>query len=79
LGGIGGTWFSPIVNTPEVGILGVSRAAMKPVFQENGEFVPRLILPFSLSYDHRVIDGAAGVRFTQFVSGMLSDIRQLLL
>ena len=79
LGGIGGTWFSPIVNTPEVGILGVSRAAMKPVFQENGEFVPRLILPFSLSYDHRVIDGAAGVRFTQFVGGMLSDIRQLLL
>lgn len=79
LGGIGGTWFSPIVNAPEVAILGVSRAAMKPIYQQKGEFVPRLILPFSLSYDHRVIDGAMGARFTKFVSSMLSDIRRLLL
>ncbi|MCF7796216.1 MAG: 2-oxo acid dehydrogenase subunit E2 [Candidatus Marinimicrobia bacterium] len=78
LGGIGGTYFTPIVNTPEVAILGVSRAAMKPIWRD-GEFVPRLILPFSLSYDHRVIDGAAGARFTKFVSDMLSDIRRLLL
>lgn len=79
LGGIGGTWFSPIVNAPEVAILGVSRATMKPIYQKNGEFVARLILPFSLSYDHRVIDGAAGVRFTKFVSEMLTDIRRLIL
>ncbi len=76
LGGIGGTAFTPIVNAPEVAILGVSRAAMKPVYSD-GEFVPRLILPFSLSYDHRVIDGADGVRFTRYLSNMLSDIRNL--
>ncbi len=78
LGGIGGLHFTPIVNTPEVAILGVSRAAMKPVY-ENGEFVPRLIMPFALSYDHRVIDGVAGAQFTQFLSTILTDIRHILL
>jgi pyruvate dehydrogenase E2 component (dihydrolipoamide acetyltransferase) len=78
LGGIGGTQFTPIVNSPEVAILGVSRSQMKPVW--NGEeFEPRLIMPFSLSYDHRVIDGAQGVRFTSYLAGLLSDIRTLLL
>jgi len=78
LGGIGGTAFTPIVNAPEVAILGVSRAQMKPVYID-GEFVPRLILPLSLSYDHRVIDGADGARFTSFLSKVLSDTRRLLL
>jgi len=78
LGGIGGLHFSPIVNTPEVAILGVSRAAMKPVYR-NDELVPRLILPFALSYDHRVIDGMAGVQFTQYLSTVLADIRHILL
>jgi len=78
LGGIGGTAFTPIVNSPEVAILGVSRAAMKPVYID-GEFVPRLILPLSLSYDHRVIDGADGARFTSFLNKVLSDTRRLLL
>jgi len=78
LGGIGGTNFTPIVNTPEVAILGVSRSAMKPVY-ENGEFVPRLMMPYALSYDHRVIDGVAAARFTQFLSTILSDIRHILL
>lgn len=78
LGGIGGTAFTPIVNSPEVAILGVSRASMKPVYI-NDEFVPRLILPLSLSYDHRVIDGADGARFTTFLSKVLSDTRRLLL
>jgi pyruvate dehydrogenase E2 component (dihydrolipoamide acetyltransferase) len=78
LGGIGGTAFTPIVNAPEVAVLGVSRAAMKPVYEKGG-FVPRLILPLSLSYDHRVIDGANGARFTQFISAMLSDTRRMLL
>ncbi len=78
LGGIGGTQFTPIVNAPEVAILGVSRAAMKPVW--NGKkFKPRLVMPFSLSYDHRVIDGAQGVRFTTYLAGLLSDIRRLVL
>ena len=72
LGGIGGTAFTPIVNAPEVAILGVSRASMKPVYI-NGEFVPRLMLPLSLSYDHRVVDGADGARFTAFLSKVLSD------
>ena len=63
---------------PEVAILGVSRSKMQQIYQ-NGEFVPRLILPLSLSYDHRVIDGAAAVRFTQYLSFILSDIRRLLL
>ncbi|MGD2052707.1 MAG: dihydrolipoyllysine-residue acetyltransferase [Gammaproteobacteria bacterium] len=78
LGGIGGTAFTPIVNAPEVAILGVSRAQMKPVYKD-GQFEPRLILPLSLSYDHRVIDGADGARFTSFLSRVLSDTRRLLL
>src|SRR5574340_84432 len=78
LGGIGGTAFTPIINAPEVAILGVSRAGMKPVYQ-NGEFVPRLMLPVSLSYDHRVIDGASAVRFTVFLTQVLADIRRLAL
>ena len=77
LGGIGGTKFTPIVNAPEVAILGVSRSKMEPVW--NGtEFEPRLILPLSLSYDHRVIDGADGARFTTHLSKMLSDIRRMM-
>lgn len=78
LGGIGGTAFTPIVNVPEVAILGISKSSYKPVY-ENGEFVPRLMLPLSLSYDHRVIDGAEGARFIVHLSNMLSDIRNLLL
>ena len=78
LGGIGGTLFTPIVNAPEVAILGVSRSSMQPVYQD-GEFVPRLVLPISLSYDHRVIDGADGARFTSYLSTVLSDTRRLLL
>lgn len=78
LGGIGGSAFTPIINAPQVAILGASRAAMKPVYQ-GGEFVPRLILPLSLSYDHRVIDGADGARFTRFLSAVLSDTRRMLL
>jgi pyruvate dehydrogenase E2 component (dihydrolipoamide acetyltransferase) len=66
LGGIGGTAFTPIVNWPEVAILGVSRGAMEPVWKD-GQFVPRLMLPLSLSYDHRVIDGADGMRFMKWV------------
>ncbi|MET0330606.1 MAG: dihydrolipoyllysine-residue acetyltransferase [Dyella sp.] len=78
LGGIGGTGFTPIVNAPEVAILGVSKAAMKPVW--NGkEFAPRLMLPLSLSYDHRVIDGALAARFAAFLATALGDIRRLLL
>ncbi len=80
LGGIGGTMFTPIINCPEVAILGVSRAAMKPVFnKKTGEFEPRLMLPLSLSYDHRVVDGADGARFTSHMRMMLSDVRRLLL
>jgi len=78
LGGIGGLHFTPIINAPEVAILGVSRAAMKPVYA-NDTFEPRLILPFSLSYDHRVIDGVAGAQFTQFLNTILTDIRHILL
>ena len=78
LGGIGGTAFTPIVNSPEVAILGLSRASMQPVYS-NGEFKPRLILPLSLSYDHRVIDGAEGARFVRFISESLGDIRRILL
>ncbi|MBY5981167.1 pyruvate dehydrogenase complex dihydrolipoyllysine-residue acetyltransferase [Ferrimonas balearica] len=78
LGGIGGTAFTPIVNAPEVAILGVSKSEMKPVW--NGkEFAPRLMLPLSLSYDHRVIDGADGARFSSTLAGYLSDIRKLVL
>jgi len=83
LGGIGGTAFTPIVNAPEVAILGVSRAAMRPVWVggkgEAGQFVPRLMLPLSLAYDHRVIDGAAAARFTSYLASVLSDIRRSLL
>jgi pyruvate dehydrogenase E2 component (dihydrolipoamide acetyltransferase) len=78
LGGIGGTAFTPIINAPEVAILGVSKSSMKPVYQ-NGEFVPRLMLPLSLSYDHRVIDGASAARFTKYLAQILSDIRRLAL
>jgi len=78
LGGIGGTAFTPIVNVPEVAILGVSKAAVKPVYQD-GQFVPRTMMPLSLSYDHRVIDGADGARFAVHLSNMLADIRNLLL
>jgi len=78
LGGIGGTYFTPIVNAPEVAILGVSRSKMQPVYID-GEFEPRLILPLGLSYDHRVIDGAQAARFTTFLSQVISDIRRILL
>jgi pyruvate dehydrogenase E2 component (dihydrolipoamide acetyltransferase) len=78
LGGIGGTSFTPIVNAPEVAILGVTRAAMKPVW-DGSAFVPRLMVPLSLSYDHRVIDGAAAARFVAYLVGVLSDLRRVLL
>src|SRR5213079_2679795 len=78
LGGIGGTGFTPIVNAPEVAILGVVRSAMKPVWN-GAEFVPRLMLPLSLSYDHRVIDGAAAARFVAHLAGVLTDLRRVLL
>jgi pyruvate dehydrogenase E2 component (dihydrolipoamide acetyltransferase) len=78
LGGIGGTFFTPIVNHPEVAILGVSRMEWKPVWKD-GAFVPRLMLPLSLSYDHRVIDGADAVRFTRRLAALLGDMRLLLL
>lgn len=78
LGGLGGVQFTPIVNAPEVAILGVSRSAMKPVWNGN-DFDARLILPLALSYDHRVIDGAAGVRFTSYLGRVLNDPRRLLL
>jgi pyruvate dehydrogenase E2 component (dihydrolipoyllysine-residue acetyltransferase) len=78
LGGIGGTAFTPIINAPEVAILGVARSQMRPVFRD-GAFVPRLMLPLSLAYDHRVIDGAAGARFTTYLASVLSDIRRTLL
>ncbi|AIJ08869.1 MULTISPECIES: pyruvate dehydrogenase complex dihydrolipoyllysine-residue acetyltransferase [Edwardsiella] len=78
LGGIGGTAFTPIVNAPEVAILGVSKSSMKPVW--NGkEFAPRLMLPLALSYDHRVIDGADGARFISFINSVMSDIRRLVM
>jgi pyruvate dehydrogenase E2 component (dihydrolipoamide acetyltransferase) len=77
LGGIGGTSFTPIINAPEVAILGVARSSMKPIYKD-GQFVPRLILPFTFAYDHRVIDGAAGARFTTFLSQQLADAKGLL-
>lgn len=80
LGSIGGTAFTPIINCPEVAILGVSRSRFEPVYDAStGGFVPRLMLPLSLSYDHRVIDGADGARFTSHLRQMLSDVRRLLL
>jgi len=78
LGGIGGTLFTPIINAPEVAILGVGKAVTKPVW-DGKQFAPRLLLPLSLSYDHRVIDGAQGARFIAFLSSVLSDIRRLVL
>ncbi len=78
LGGIGGTAFTPIINAPEVAILGVSRSVTRPVW-DGKEFTPRLMLPLSLSYDHRVIDGAAAARFTSYLASVLSDIRRSLL
>lgn len=79
LGSIGGTAFTPIVNSPEVAILGISKAQMKPVFNAQGEFEPRLMLPLSLSYDHRSVNGADGARFTGLLAKLLSDLRELLL
>jgi pyruvate dehydrogenase E2 component (dihydrolipoamide acetyltransferase) len=74
LGGIGGTFFTPIVNLPEVAILGISRARMEPVYsKETGQFAPRLMLPLSLSYDHRVVDGADGIRFLRWVADALEQ------
>ena len=78
LGGIGGTSFTPIVNAPEVAILGVTRSAMRPVWN-GSEFEPRLILPLSLSYDHRVIDGASAARFVAHLAAELKDLRRVLL
>ncbi|MDQ3287291.1 MAG: dihydrolipoyllysine-residue acetyltransferase [Pseudomonadota bacterium] len=78
LGGIGGTAFTPIINAPEVAILGVSKSAMKPVWDGAG-FAPKLVLPLSLSYDHRVIDGAAAARFTAYLAALLADLRRVLL
>lgn len=78
LGGIGGTAFTPIVNSPEVAILGLSRASIKPVYNDEA-FQPRLLLPMSLSYDHRVIDGAEAARFTRFIADSLADIRRIIL
>lgn len=78
LGGIGGTQFTPIVNAPEVAIMGLSKAKMQPVWN-GSDFEPRLVMPFSVSYDHRVVDGAEGVRFTTTVGQYLTDLRQLIL
>lgn len=78
LGGIGGSTFTPIINAPEVAILGASRSVTKPVWND-GQFAPRLMLPLSLSYDHRVIDGAEGARFITYLNGVLADIRRLVL
>ena len=78
LGGIGGTAFTPIINAPEVAILGVSKSSMKPVWNGNA-FDARLILPLSLSYDHRVIDGAAAARFTSYLAHLLADFRRAML
>ncbi|MDB5810962.1 MAG: aceF [Betaproteobacteria bacterium] len=78
LGGLGGTFFTPIINAPEVAILGVGKSVMKPVW-DGKQFAPRLMLPLSLSYDHRVVDGAQGARFIAYLSEVLSDIRRLVL
>ena len=78
LGGIGGTSFTPIVNWPEVAILGISRGRLEPVYRD-GQLVPRLLLPLSLSYDHRVIDGAAAARFTRRIAEMLENPLLMLL
>jgi pyruvate dehydrogenase E2 component (dihydrolipoamide acetyltransferase) len=78
LGGIGGTAFTPIVNAPEVAILGLSKSEIKPVW-DGKQFVPRLMLPMSLSYDHRVVDGAMGARFSVYLAEVLADLRKTLL
>jgi pyruvate dehydrogenase E2 component (dihydrolipoamide acetyltransferase) len=78
LGGIGGTHFTPIVNAPEVAILGLSKASIKPVW-DGKAFQPRLIMGLSLSYDHRVIDGASGARFAVYLADVLADMRKILL
>jgi len=78
LGGIGGTHFTPIINAPEVAILGLSRSAMAPRW-DGQQFVPRLVLPLSLSYDHRVIDGAAAARFNAYLAQVLADYRRIML
>ncbi|MES2024148.1 MAG: dihydrolipoyllysine-residue acetyltransferase [Pseudomonadota bacterium] len=78
LGGIGGTYFTPLINAPEVAIIGLSKTSMKPVW-DGKQFVPRLIMPLSLSYDHRVIDGAMGARFVTYLSEVLTDLRKSLL
>jgi len=78
LGGIGGTHFTPIINAPEVAILGVSKSAMKPVW-DGKQFVPQLTLPLSLSYDHRVIDGASAARFNAYLGAVLADFRRVIL
>jgi pyruvate dehydrogenase E2 component (dihydrolipoamide acetyltransferase) len=77
LGSIGGTYFTPIINAPEVAILGACRAAIRPVW-DGKEFAPRLIQPLSLSYDHRVIDGASAARFTAYLAAVLGDLRRAL-
>ena len=77
LGSLGGTGFTPIINAPEVAILGVSRSTLRPIYQD-GNLVPRLMLPLSLSYDHRVIDGVAGARFMNFIVAALADVHGLL-
>jgi pyruvate dehydrogenase E2 component (dihydrolipoamide acetyltransferase) len=78
LGGIGGTYFSPIINAPEVAILGVCRSNTRPVW-DGKQFGPRLILPLSLSYDHRVIDGASAARFNSYLIALLADLRRIML
>ena len=78
LGGIGGTVFTPIINAPEVAILGAGRAAMKPVW-DGAQFRPRLILPLSLSWDHRAVDGAAAARFLVYLARLLADLRRAML
>jgi pyruvate dehydrogenase E2 component (dihydrolipoamide acetyltransferase) len=78
LGGIGGTYFTPIINAPEVAILGVCRSSMRPIW-DGKQFAPRLILPLSLSYDHRVIDGAAAARFNTYLVSLLGDMRRVVL
>ncbi len=78
LGGIGGSFFTPIINAPEVAILGISRSVMRPVW-DGERFSPRLLLPLSLSYDHRVVDGALAARFITFLSQVLRDMRRAML
>ena len=78
LGGIGGTYFTPLINAPEVAIVGLSRISTQPVW-DGQQFLPRQILPLSLSYDHRVIDGAEGTRFITYLSGVLGDMKETLL